>query len=130
MTKTTNAPTVGASGHLSLQGKGGVGKSLVASILAQYFQQRGREIKCIDTDPVNHTLAQYKCLNAERLELLSEGGIDQRRFDGLMERLLTEEGTFIVDNGASTFIPLWNYILENNVATVLKDAGRNSMSIR
>jgi len=27
--------------HLSLQGKGGVGKSLVASILAQYFRQRG-----------------------------------------------------------------------------------------
>ncbi|MCU1233904.1 MAG: hypothetical protein JWP63_1871 [Candidatus Solibacter sp.] len=26
-------------------------------------------------------------------------------FDGLMESLLTESGTFIVDNGASTFIP-------------------------
>ena len=27
--------------HLSLQGKGGVGKSLIASILAQYFRERG-----------------------------------------------------------------------------------------
>ena len=26
--------------HLSLQGKGGVGKSLVASLLAQYFRHR------------------------------------------------------------------------------------------
>ena len=30
----------GASVHLSLQGKGGVGKSLVASLLAQYFRHR------------------------------------------------------------------------------------------
>src|ERR1700689_2731307 len=34
--------------HLSLQGKGGVGKSLIASILAQYFTDRCREIQCID----------------------------------------------------------------------------------
>ena len=37
--------------HFTLQGKGGVGKSLVASILAQYFRHRGAEIHCIDTDP-------------------------------------------------------------------------------
>ena len=41
--------------HLSLQGKGGVGNSLVASILAHYFRGRGRSIQCIDTDPVNRT---------------------------------------------------------------------------
>src|SRR5579859_3467685 len=41
--------------HLTLQGKGGVGKSLVASILAQYFRHHGREIRCIDSDPVNQT---------------------------------------------------------------------------
>jgi hypothetical protein len=110
--------------HLSLQGKGGVGKSLVASILAQYFEHRGRNVQCIDTDPVNHTLSQYKALRPQRLELLREGGIDQRGFDALMERLLTEDGTFVVDNGASTFIPLWNYILENNVVGILQEAGR------
>jgi len=110
--------------HLSLQGKGGVGKSLVASILAQYFQRRGRDVQCIDTDPVNNTLSQYKALRPQRLDLLREGGIDQRGFDALMERLLTEEGIFVVDNGASTFIPLWNYILENNVVSILQDAGK------
>jgi cobalamin biosynthesis protein CbiG len=40
--------------------------------------------------------------------LLRDGGIAQRGFDDLMERLLTEDATFVVDNGASTFIPLWN----------------------
>src|SRR5690242_4065096 len=76
--------------HLSLQGKGGVGKSLVASILAQYFRNRGRSIQCIDTDPVNRTFAQYAGIEACRLELIREGSIDVRGFDTLMERLLTE----------------------------------------
>ena len=61
--------------HLSLQGKGGVGKSLVASILAQYFNARGKAVRCVDTEPVNRTLFQYKALNVNRLELLREGDL-------------------------------------------------------
>ena len=45
--------------HLTLQGKGGVGKSLVAAVLAQYLKSAGRDVRCIDTDPVNRTFAQY-----------------------------------------------------------------------
>ena len=48
--------------------------------------------------------------------------IDQRRFDVLLERILTEEAVFVVDSGASTFIPLWNYLLENDVMQVLRQA--------
>ena len=33
-------------------------------------------IRCIDTDPVNRTIFQYKGLHVTRLELLREGGID------------------------------------------------------
>ena len=53
------AESSGTTVHLSLQGKGGVGKSLVASLLAQYFRDRkGMSVRCIDADPVNQTLAQ------------------------------------------------------------------------
>jgi len=117
-------PTPACGIHLSLQGKGGVGKSLVASILAQYFQGRGRDVQCIDTDPVNNTLSQYKALRPQGLDLLRNGSIDQRGFDALMERLLIEDGIFVVDNGASTFVPLWNYILENSVVNILREAGK------
>lgn len=124
-TTRNNGNQDGATIHLSLQGKGGVGKSLIASLLAQYFKHRkGAPVRCIDTDPVNQTLSQYRELGAQRLELLREGSVDQRMFDGLMETLLTEPGIFIVDNGASTFIPLWNYMLENNAMALLKDSGR------
>jgi adenylylsulfate kinase-like enzyme len=79
----SNEPSVqptGTSGehaiHMSLQGKGGVGKSLIASILAQYLQSRDHKVECIDTDPVNRTFSQYKAVNASRLELLRNGNID------------------------------------------------------
>jgi len=131
MAKTT-APTA-ANGsdnrttiHLTLQGKGGVGKSLIAAVLAQYFRESGRDVRCIDTDPVNRTLAQYNALGADRLNLRDEHNrIDQRSFDTLMERFLTEDGaTFVVDNGASTFLPLWHYLLENSALDYLRQQGR------
>jgi hypothetical protein len=96
----------GGAIHLSLQGKGGVGKSFIASILAQYFLSRGHRVRCIDTDPVNHTLAQYKQLPVKLLKLLRGSRIDERRFDALLDAFLREDATFIVDNGAATFIPL------------------------
>jgi hypothetical protein len=110
--------------HLSLQGKGGVGKSFMASILAQYLIHKGVNAKCVDTDPINQTLSQYGGLGASQIRLLNEGRIDARAFDGLMDRLLTEDGVFVVDSGASTFVPLWHYILENDVPGVLREAGR------
>jgi len=110
--------------HLSLQGKGGVGKSFIASILAQYLRETGQEVQCVDTDPVYQTFTQYAALKVCHLGLLNEGRIDPRTLDALMERLLTEPGVFVVDNGASTFIPLWHYILENNVLDALREAGR------
>jgi CobQ/CobB/MinD/ParA nucleotide binding domain len=110
--------------HLSLQGKGGVGKSLMASILAQYLLSRGIAVQCIDTDPVNRTLMQYEALKVQPLKLLREGGIDQRGFDTMIDAILTADATFVVDNGAATFIPLWNYILENNVRALLRKAGK------
>src|SRR3954452_5662840 len=112
--------------HLTLQGKGGVGKSLVAAVLAQYLKASGRDVRCIDTDPVNRTFAQYTALGADRLQLRDEHNrIDQRAFDSLIERFLVEYGAaFVVDNGASTFLPLWHYFLENNALDYLRDNGR------
>lgn len=125
-TNGTNATEPMGAIHLTLQGKGGVGKSLVASIIAQYLRDKGREVRCIDTDPVNRTFAQYAALSADRLNLRDEHNrIEQRAFDSLMERFLTEDTTtFVVDNGASTFLPLWHYLLENNALDYLRQNGR------
>lgn len=114
----------GATVHISLQGKGGVGKSLVAAILAQYFAARKREVRCFDTDPVNATLAGYKALKVEHVDVMRNRAIHEKQFDALIETVCTADGVFVVDTGATTFVPLWNYILENEILTFLERHGR------
>lgn len=118
-------PTEFNAVHFTLQGKGGVGKSLVSAMLAQYFQSvDGCIVKCIDTDPVNQTLFNYKALKADHVKLMEGSKIDERNFDSLMERLLSESGVFVVDNGSTSFLPLSNYLIENNAISMLQEAGR------
>jgi hypothetical protein len=113
-------PTV----HLTLQGKGGVGKSYVSSILAQYFTNKQKPVHCFDTDPINATFAQYTELNAEHVDVLRRGAINEKEFDKLVEEVCRGEGTFVIDTGATTFVPMWNYILENEILRFLEEHGR------
>jgi CO dehydrogenase nickel-insertion accessory protein CooC1 len=46
---TTTRPTI----HLILQGKGGIGKTVVATWLAEFLIGRGQPVCCVDGDPVN-----------------------------------------------------------------------------
>jgi hypothetical protein len=118
---TTHQPTV----HLILQGKGGVGKSVIASWLAEFLTKRGQPVRCIDGDPVNRSLGQYKGFPVDKLELINESGVVQRnRYDALVERFTTEEAVFIVDSGATAFLPFWTYIVEADIVAVLGSAGR------
>jgi len=124
MTKANGSENAVTTIHISLQGKGGVGKSLISTILSQYLVSRGRDVHGIDADPVNQTMSEYRALAVCRLNLLREGSVNPREFDLLMERFLTESGTFVVDTGASTFIPLWHYLLENHALDYLRERGK------
>jgi len=46
------------------------------------------------------------------------------RYDGLVGRFLNEDGVFIVDSGATAFLPFWTYIVETDVISILRGAGR------
>jgi hypothetical protein len=75
---------------------------------------------------VNRSLSQYKALGAERLDLVNDDGLIQRaRYDALIERFATTSGAFVVDSGATAFLPFWGYIVESQVVRVLREAGRN-----
>ena len=109
--------------NMILQGKGGVGKSLVASLMAQHYQENDITPVCVDTDPVNATFAGYKAFNVHRIELMKDGDIDPLAFDDLIELVMAgdPESTFVVDNGASSFLPLCSWMLENEVIQFFKD---------
>ena len=81
--------------HVVLQGKGGVGKSFVSAILAQYFRTKSAPVHCLDTDPVNATFAQYRALDAEHLKVLRRGTVNEKQFDVLVEKVCHGDGVFM-----------------------------------
>lgn len=111
--------------HFNLQGKGGVGKTLAAVLLAQHYQAKGEPAVCFDTDPVNDTLMGWRGLDPVRLELLDDNDrIVERNFDQMMERILTEDRDFIVDCGAGAFLSMTSYLIENDVPRMIHDSGK------
>ncbi len=114
--------------HFILQAKGGVGKSFVASLLAQqYLSREGGAVVCIDTDPANRTLAGYKALGARQVNILAPGStsrIDPRAFDALLNSIAEESADFIVDSGASSFLALTDYLVETRAIAALLEVGK------
>lgn len=110
--------------HLVLQGKGGVGKSVIAALLAQYKgATAGTAPLCIDTDPVNATFHGYQSLKVKRLNILEGDEINTRAFDALVELIAPSPVDVIVDNGAASFVPLAHYLISNQVPALVRDLG-------
>jgi hypothetical protein len=109
--------------HLILQGKGGVGKSLIAALIAQYQLSKGKRPLCIDTDPVNASFEAYKSLQVSRLSIVQDEEIAPRSFDQLIEQIAKAKDDVIIDNGATSFVPLSAYVITNQVPALLRDLG-------
>ncbi len=109
--------------HMILQGKGGVGKSFIASTLAQHKQAKGKKLICVDTDPVNATFHGFKKLNVRMINVMSGDEIDPRKFDDLIELIAQSESDVIIDSGASTFVPMSHYLISNQIPALLPDMG-------
>jgi hypothetical protein len=113
--------------HFILQGKGGIGKTLVSTIVAQWLAQNNRAmpLRCYDTDQENATFLRYKALGVMHIPVMTENRIiDPKRFDALMIDMLETPCNAVVDNGANTFSPLMSYLLENDCFDMLREAGR------
>jgi hypothetical protein len=105
--------------HFILQAKGGVGKSFVASLLAQMLKSETN----IDLDQSNPTFGGYEALNVKHIAALTTGfTVDAGKFDQVVEILL-ESKLAVIDTGANSFAPLMDYIVENGVFDLLADSG-------
>lgn len=110
--------------HIVLQGKGGVGKTLISSLIFQYLTCKGYNVFGIDTDQVNSTFKGFSQLNVTVLDIGDNfDNIDQRKFDSMIDMIESceDEQNLIIDNGASTFIPLCSYIKENDIFSMLNE---------
>jgi hypothetical protein len=111
--------------HMTLQGKGGIGKSFICTLLAQYKMAQGPAPLCVDTDTINGTFHGFGALNVVKLDVLEGKEINRGRFDKLIELIVESDGRdTIVDSGATTFVPLWHYITGNRIPHLLADMAR------
>ena len=112
--------------HFILQGKGGIGKTLVSTILAQWLAGRDASpLRCYDTDQENPTFSRYKAMQVKHVPVMTDTrSIDPKRFDALMIDILEEDGNCVIDNGANTFSPLMAYLIENDAFALLQESGR------
>jgi len=109
--------------NIVLQGKGGVGKSFIASVMAQYYYAKKKTLLCIDTDPVNATFHGFKALNVKHLNLMEDDEIDPHKFDTLIDLISQSKSDAVIDNGASTFVALSHYLISNRIPALLKRNG-------
>ena len=107
--------------HFILQGKGGVGKTTVSSFITQYLKDElKKDYLAIDTDQVNASFASFNELGVEALNIMENNQIIPRGWDTLIEKLInTEKSNIIIDNGASSFVPLIAYSIENDIIELL-----------
>lgn len=110
--------------HFVLQGKGGVGKTFVASLLAQFYRERNAPLVCLDTDPVNGSFGAIRALGATHVTLLDGDRIAVDALDELVERTMTEDAHFVIDNGAASFVPLSRYLVEHDIAGLIAGGGK------
>ncbi|MDR1613556.1 MAG: hypothetical protein LBT97_12360 [Planctomycetota bacterium] len=113
--------------NVTLGTKGGIGKSFVAALLAQYLMDNvlAKSPICVDLDYVTQTFANYRGLEVQYIDLETDGDIEKRKFDTFVYRIADAEDddVFVIDCGGNTYKALMNYMTVNNVFNMLLDMG-------
>lgn len=103
--------------------KGGVGKSVVARVLAQYFIDKGRVFTGFDTDRSHTSFARFYSDYASPVIVDSYEGLDL--IVGALEDAANEDeqASVIVDLAAQTAAPLTRWITDSDLFGVLGEMG-------
>src|SRR5574337_66672 len=111
--------------HLVMQSKGGVGKTVVASLLAQALKEEGKQVRCLDLDSLNPSFAAISGIGAERVDLLGDdGATDVESMNACFSGLLTSDVTTVIDTGASSFAPLSEYLISTGLLELMIARGK------
>ena len=111
--------------HIVLNGKGGIGKSTLPTMLAQWKVELAPGcVTCIDTDPINGTFAAYTSLDVHRVEIMEDNNINPRRFDEIVELIMAHEHDAVIDAGATSFVALAHYMITNQIPALFHELER------
>lgn len=105
--------------HIFLQKKGGIGKTLTASIFMQYMKSQEIAIEGVDADPQAPKLSLIKALNVPLLPLVENGEIQQKSFDPAFSHIVQSNNATLIDAGSGAFLPLLKYMKDNGLYDLL-----------
>ncbi len=96
--------------------KGGVGKSVLARLLAQYHIDKGLPFKAFDTDRSHGALLRFYGDFSRPIALDDFESADQ-----LMETALEADQDILVDLAAQTSLPLHRWIAQNDLLALAEE---------
>ena len=103
--------------------KGGVGKSVVSRVLAQYFIDKGRPFTGFDTDRSHTSFTRFYSDFASPVIVDSYEGLD-RLVTGFEDKSVgSEQKSVIVDLAAQTAAPLTRWIKDSDLFSVMSELG-------
>jgi len=132
MTKPAKSPQATQSDakktvHMTLCGKGGVGKSVVARLLAEYLTSQGQAPLAFDADPLNTNFAAVEAFGAEKVGLFDKKQkINAKLLDAMLVQIYGADRSVLIDTGASSYVPLFNYMQELKFA---RDLNRRNFDL-
>lgn len=113
--------------HITLGDKGGIGKTFVATLMAQYLSDTLADMVpyCIDLDPKNKTFSRYKSLDVKLIDVRTDGDIDRSKFDLLVNRIVgaREDEVIIADVGGNVYVSMTDYMRVNEVYELITSHG-------
>ncbi|MEY2930266.1 MAG: hypothetical protein RL033_1015 [Pseudomonadota bacterium] len=98
--------------------KGGVGKSVLARLLAQLFIERGEPFAALDADLSHGALVRYYADYARGVDLTQPEGADQ-----IMDSALTTERNVLVDLPAQSHRALQRWVETADVLSYARETG-------
>lgn len=103
--------------------KGGVGKSVLSRLLAQYFIDRGRPFTGFDTDRSHTSFTRFYSEYASPVIVDRYEGLD--RIAGTFEEVpaVGQQASVIVDLAAQTALPLARWIKDSDLLPLLGEMG-------
>lgn len=100
--------------NLILQAKNDVGKTYIASILAEYFQAKGSEFHGYDADKSESSFAKFEDFKVEPVEVVdTDHHFNPAAFDKVWENAIAKNLDIILDAGVDAFEPLVQHIVRN-----------------
>ena len=98
--------------------KGGIGKSVLARLLAQYHIDRKLPFTAFDSDRSHGALLRFYSDFSHAVDLSDFSSADQ-----IMEAALQEDRDILIDLAAQTALPLHNWIVQNDLLTLAEEEG-------